>query len=122
SLVLGGGEVTLLDHTYAYSVIANEGVMAGEPVPEERRRTGFRNLDPVAILQVRDTQGNVRKIYDQVSQERIISADAQYLLADIMSDDVARAPMFGANSALTLPDRKVAAKTGTTNGNKDSWT
>lgn len=122
SLVLGGGEVTLLDHTYAYSVLANGGVMAGEPVPPEERRTGFRNLNPVAILQVRDSDGNVLKKYDQPAVERVISADAQYLIADIMSDDVARAPIFGANSALTLPDRKVAAKTGTTNGWKDAWT
>jgi len=121
SLVLGGGEVTLLDHTYAYSVLANGGVQAGEPVPAERKRTGFRNLNPVAILQVRDTAGNVLKKYEQPDVERIISTDAQFLIANIMSDDVARAPMFGANSALTLPDRRVAAKTGTTNGNKDSW-
>ena len=47
NLVLGGGEVTLLDHTYAYSVLANGGVMAGEPVPPESRRSGFRNLDPL---------------------------------------------------------------------------
>lgn len=122
SLVLGGGEVTLLDHTYAYSVLANSGVQAGEPVPPQQRRTGFRNLDPVAILQVRDTSNNVLKKYEQPDVERIISTDVQYLLSNIMSDDVARAPMFGANSTLTLPDRRVAAKTGTTNGNKDSWT
>ncbi|MBX3000281.1 MAG: transglycosylase domain-containing protein [Caldilineaceae bacterium] len=122
SLVLGGGEVTLLDHTYAHSVLANSGVMAGQPVPPERQRTGFRTLDPVAILQVRDSSGTVLKKYEQPGVERIISVDAQYLLADIMSDDVARAPIFGANGLLTLPDRKVAAKTGTTNGNKDAWT
>jgi len=122
SLVLGGGEVTLLDHTYAYSVLANSGVQAGEPVPPEEKRTGFRNLDPVAILQVRDTEGTILKKYEQPNVERIISTDAQYLISNIMSDDVARAPMFGANSLLTLPDRRVAAKTGTTNGNKDNWT
>lgn len=122
SLVLGGGEVTLLDHTYAYSVLANSGVQAGELVPPEEKRTGFRNLNPVAILQVRDTAGNVLKKYEQPNVERIISTDAQYLISNIMSDDVARAPMFGANSLLTLPDRRVAAKTGTTNGNKDNWT
>ncbi len=122
SLVLGGGEVSLLDHTYAYSVLANGGVMAGEPVPPERRRAGFRELDPVAILQVRDSDGNVLKKYERPEVQRIISADAQYLIADILSDDVARAPAFGANTTLTLPDRRVAAKTGTTNGWKDGWT
>ena len=122
NLVLGGGEVTLLDHTYAYSVVANGGVMAGQPVPPESRRSGFRNLDPVAILQVRNTAGEVLTKYERPEVERIISADAQYVLADIMSDNVSRAPMFGINNNLVLPDRRVGAKTGTTNGWKDAWT
>ncbi len=122
NLVLGGGEVTLLDHTYAYSVVANGGVMAGLPVPPESRRSGFRNLDPVAILQVRNTAGEVLEKYERPEVERIISADAQYVLADILSDNVSRAPMFGINNNLVLPDRRVGTKTGTTNGWKDAWT
>ena len=122
NLVLGGGEVTLLDHTYAYSVLANGGVMAGKPVPPESRRSGFRNLDPVAVLQVRNTAGETMKKYERPEVERIISADAQYILADIMSDNVARSPMFGINNNLVLPDRRVSAKTGTTNAWKDAWT
>lgn len=122
SLVLGGGEVALLDHTYAYSVLGNGGVMVGEPVDADERREGFRNLNPVTVLQVRDSQGNVLKQYQAPEAERIVSAEVAYLMADIMSDDAARAPAFGANTDLTLPDRKVAAKTGTTNGWKDNWT
>jgi membrane peptidoglycan carboxypeptidase len=122
NLVLGGGEVRLLDHTYAFSVFANQGVMIGEPVLPNERRSGYRNLNPVSVLQVRDSAGNVLKKYEQPSSERIISAEAAYILADIMSDDVARSPAFGSNSKLTLPDRRVAAKTGTTNGFKDNWT
>ena len=122
SLVLGGGEVSLLDHTYAYSVLGNGGVMAGEPVDPDDRRTGFRSLDPVSILLVQNSDGEILKQYEQPDVERVIGAEAQYVLADIMSDDVARAPSFGSNTDLTLPDRKVAAKTGTTNGWKDNWT
>ena len=122
NLVLGGGEVTLLDHTYAYSVLANGGVMAGQPVPPQSHRSGFRNLDPVAILQVRNSAGEALKKYEEPDQERIISADAQYVLADIMSDNVARSPMFGISNNLVLSDRRVSAKTGTTNGWKDAWT
>lgn len=122
NLVLGGGEVSLLDHTYAYSVLGNNGVMIGEPVLPFEQRSGFRNLNPVSVLQVRDTDGNVIKAYNQPQAERIVSAEAAYIMADIMSDDVARAPAFGSNTVLTLPNRKVAAKTGTTNGFKDNWT
>jgi penicillin-binding protein 1C len=122
SLVLGGGEVSLLDHTYAYSVFANQGVMVGEPVLPSQRREGFRTVNPVSILQVRDSEGNVLKKYESPSAERIFSAEVAYVMSDIMSDDVARAPAFGANTELTLPERKVAVKTGTTNGWKDNWT
>lgn len=122
NLVLGGGEVSLLDHTYAYSTMANGGAMIGEPVLPAEHRNGFRNLNPVSVLLVRDTNGEVVKAYQTPQVERIFSAEAAYLMADMMSDDVARAPAFGANTELTLPDRKVAAKTGTTNGFKDNWT
>lgn len=122
NLVLGGGEVSLLDHTFAYSVLANRGVMIGEPVLPSQQRSGYRNLNPVVVLQVRDSAGNILKKYEQPATERIFSADVAYIMADIMSDDVARAPAFGANTVLTLPDRKVAAKTGTTNAFKDNWT
>ncbi|HMN31642.1 MAG TPA: penicillin-binding transpeptidase domain-containing protein, partial [Caldilineaceae bacterium] len=122
NLVLGGGEVELLDHTYAFSVLANQGVMIGEPVLPNERRSGYRNLNPVVILQVRDRAGNILKKYEAPQSERIISSEVAYIMADIMSDDVARSPAFGSNTKLTLPDRKVAAKTGTTNGFKDNWT
>ena len=122
SLVLGGGEVSLLDHTYAYSVLANSGNMVGEPRDPTQVQTGFRGLDPVSILQVRDSDGNVIKKYEAPQADRIFSAEVAYLMQDIMSDDNARAAAFGAGTALTLPDRKVAAKTGTTNGFKDNYT
>jgi penicillin-binding protein 1A len=40
----------------------------------------------------------------------------------VLSDNKARVPTFGANSALYIPGYDVAAKTGTTNNDKDAWT
>ena len=91
-------------------------------MPADEIQSGYRTLEPVSILQVRDSDGNILKKYEQPEAERIFSQEVAYLMQDIMSDDVARAPAFGANTALTLPDRKVAAKTGTTNGFKDNYT
>lgn len=122
NLVLGGGEVTLLDHTFAFSVFGNGGVMIGEPVPPAQLRPGFRTLNPVAVKQIRNSKGEIIKIYDRPDAQRILDADTAFIVADIMSDDVARAPAFGSNTFLTLPDRKMGAKTGTTNGFKDNWT
>ena len=123
SLTLGGGEVKLLDMVFANSVYANQGVMAGEPVPEDQQRPGYRTLDPVSILQARDKDGQIIYEYKQPETERIVDRQHTYLLQDIMSDYNARKAAFGDWSRfLELPDRKIAAKTGSTNGWKDGWT
>ncbi len=122
NLVLGGGEVTLLDHTYAFSVFGNNGVMIGEAALSSELRSGFRTLNPVSVKQIRNSKGEIIKLYDQPQADRVLSAETAYIIADIMSDDPARAPAFGADTSLTLPDRKMGAKTGTTNGFKDNWT
>ncbi len=121
SLTLGGGEVTLLDMTYAYSVFANNGVMVGKPVPPEKRRPGYRELDPVAILRVEDAQGRVLEQYDKPETRQVLAPQLAYLITSILSDEQARQPAMGAGSPLLL-SRPAAAKTGTTNDFRDNWT
>jgi len=104
TLVLGGGEVSLLEMTGAYSVFANNGV---------------RN-PPVSILKVEDKSGNVLEEYRDESK-RVLDKNVALLISDILSDNKARTPAFGASSPLYFPDRPVAAKTGTTNDYKDAW-
>jgi membrane carboxypeptidase/penicillin-binding protein PbpC len=43
-------------------------------------------------------------------------------MTDILADDSARLPAFGANSVLVLPGRPAAVKTGTTSDWHDNWT
>ncbi|MHB1385493.1 MAG: transglycosylase domain-containing protein, partial [Bellilinea sp.] len=105
SLTLGGGDVTLLQLTSAYSVFANEG----------------RRVAPVSISKIVDYQGNVVYEYQPPAGEQVIRAEHAYLMSSILSDNEARAPMFGANSVLNL-GFPVAAKTGTTNDFRDNWT
>jgi penicillin-binding protein 1C len=121
ALTLGGGEVKLLDQTYAYGVIANGGVMAGQDVPEDERREGFRKLHPVSVLKITDADGKVIEEYKQPKTERIVSEQAAYLLTDVLSDNNARAPAFGLNSVLKV-SRPAAVKTGTTSSWRDNWT
>lgn len=121
ALTLGGGEVKLLDQTYAYSVVANGGVMAGQPVPPEEQREGFRKLNPVSVLKVTDTDGKVLEEYKQPGTERVVSEQAAYLITDVLSDNNARAPAFGLNSVLKM-SRPAAVKTGTTSSWRDNWT
>ncbi|HXV44328.1 MAG TPA: transglycosylase domain-containing protein, partial [Anaerolineae bacterium] len=124
ALTLGGGEVKPIDMAYAYGVLANLGTMAGQPVPEVDRRPGHRTLDPVAILRIEDKAGQVIYEYKEPTAEQIIDPALSYLMVDILSDNNARAPGFGANSVLKkdFEDRPIAAKTGTTNNFKDNWT
>jgi 1A family penicillin-binding protein len=123
SLTLGGGEVRLVDMTYAFSVLANGGYMAGQQVPEDKLRPGYRELDPVAILRVEDTNGNVLEEYPSPELREILSPQTAYVITHMLSDNVARTPSFGSRSMLWLGnDRPVAAKTGTTTDFRDSWT
>ena len=105
SLTLGGGEVTLLDLASAYHTMANSG----------------RYLAPRYLLTITDGRG--LNLLDDAAPVSVaaLTEDAAALITDILSDNPAREPMFGPYSPLVL-DRPVAAKTGTTDNNRDAWT
>ena len=105
SLVLGSGEVSLLQMTNSYGVFANEGVYN----------------PPAFILSVTDKDGNVLEKYKQ-NNLQVIPSYVSDEINDILSDNVARTPLYGPSSGLYFGDRPVAAKTGTTNSYRDTWT
>ena len=105
SLVLGGCEVKLLDHVSAYSVMANMGV--------KNKQT--------AILKIVNKDGKTLEEY-KPDPETVLDPESVYELISIMTDNNARSFVFGSNSPLTLGERPVAAKTGTTQSWKDGWT
>jgi penicillin-binding protein 1C len=121
ALTLGGGETTLLDMTYANSVLANQGWMAGVPVPADQLKPGFRTLDPVTILKVVDASNQTLYEFKEPQKQQIVTPQLAYLMSDILSDNVARTPGFGSNSVLKL-SRPAAVKTGTTSDWRDNWT
>ena len=105
SLTLGGGDVCVLEMTGMFSVFANGGV----------------RVPPVSILKIVDYQGKTVYQYKPPQGNQVISPEHAYLITSILSDNQARAPMFGTNSVLNL-SFPVAAKTGTTNDFRDNWT
>lgn len=121
SVTLGGGEVRLLDLTYAYAALANGGKQAGSPVPAERRQPGYRQLDPVAILKVTDSAGKVLYQYQAPQALEVADPRVVHQVTSILLDDDARAPTFGRGSTLVLKGRPAAVKTGTTDRYVDSW-
>ena len=93
SLALGSAEVTLLEQADAYRALANGGRWS--PV---RLQAG----DPLA------------------TPRAIISPQAAWITADMLSDPGARAGSFGLDSALRLPFWS-AVKTGTSKAMRDNW-
>lgn len=106
SLVLGGGEVKLLEHAAAYGAFATEGTL----------------MPTSGILKVESPDGNVLEEWKIAEGKRVVEPQTARLLSSVLSDNGARAYVFGGSNALTLPGRSVAAKTGTTNDYHDAWT
>lgn len=104
TLVLGGGEVSLLDMTSAYGVFAEEGT--------RNPYTG--------ILKIEDNEGVVLEEFTPRGN-RVLDKNVALTISDMLADNEARTPAFGSNSYLYFPGRDVAAKTGTTDDYRDAW-
>lgn len=108
SLVLGGGEVEPLEMAGAYGTFANNGV--------------YMPTSP--IRKITDTAG--KTILDRTDPKdgrQVLDPQVAYEINNVLSDFEAKKPTFTfAKNVLTLSDRPVAAKTGTTNGYRDAWT
>lgn len=110
SLVLGGGEVKLLELAQAYSVFSQEGNL----------------VEATPILKIENPAGKILEEFE-LKKKKILDPQITRLVTDILSDNKARAPAFGENSPLFFENYQAAVKTGTTQGdtfdeNRDGWT
>jgi len=105
SLVLGGGQVSLLELSTAYAALANNGNYTGN----------------TSILDIHDADSNLLYTQDGKPPLQILDLRVVWLISNILSDDSARTIGFGLNSTLKL-DRTAAVKTGTTTNFHDNWT
>ena len=104
-LVLGGGDVRLLEVSYAYGVFATEG---------------YKN-SPIYISKITDREGNILE-KNESNQKRVLQPSIAREITDILSDNNARTPVFGENSPLHFPNHEVSVKTGSTQNFRDAWT
>ena len=111
AITLGSCEVKLVDMTYAFSALANNGMMRGRPSSEELP-DGFRQLDPVSVLKIQDAGGQVIYEYSKPEERKAVEPAYAYMLTDILSKDGAKW------SNLTI-DRPAAVKTGTSEKFRD---
>ncbi len=106
SLTLGGGEVTMLDMAKVYGTLASGGIR--------------RNLTPIiSIVNYRGEQLPNPLIKNEI---QAVPASIAFILTSILSDNSARTPAFGQNSALNIAGKTVAVKTGTSDNKRDNWT
>lgn len=104
ALVLGGGEVHLLDMVSAYGVFGNDGY----------------RIEPSPIIKIEDANGNI--VYEnKKSPRKVLESSVCDMITDVLSDNNARAPIFGPYSNLRFDNYKVYVKTGTTQKNGDGW-
>jgi membrane peptidoglycan carboxypeptidase len=90
SVTIGGVDVKLYDVTYAYSVLADGGVMRGVPTTQTLP-AGNRTLDPVTILQISRQDGTI--LYPttpdhrvNVQQQKVVDPQYAYMITSILSD------------------------------------
>jgi membrane peptidoglycan carboxypeptidase len=112
TITLGACEVKLVDQTFAYAVLANNGVMKGRPTSEDLP-TGYRELDQVSVLQITDVDGNVLYKFEKPEERQIVDQAYAYMVTDILSRD-------GINWSRLTIDRPAATKTGTSEEFRDA--
>ncbi len=128
SLALGGGEVTLVELTNAYATLANGGnrvpVSPVACVLDAQGRLIWRGNAAQAVQGCLGANADAGAVaITPQPAEQALNPQHVYLISSILSDVNARRLMFGgAQNVMTLGDRPVAVKTGTTNDYRDAWT
>ncbi len=120
SITLGGAEVTMLDMARAYGTIANLGIKQELKAINDIKTNQNKVISSI-IPEAIDKSANTDTVY-AAENEQVISPLSAYWLTDILSDNIARLPAFGPYAKLTVPNYKVAVKTGTSNNFRDNWT
>ena len=106
-LTLGSNPITFVEEAAGLSTIADLGVYHA----------------PEAVLEITDAHGKTVYAADpDRTRRQAFDPGAAYIEAQILSNDANRALVFGLGTALHLPDRHAAAKTGTSDNFKDALT
>ncbi len=102
SLALGAQEVTLIELTTAFGVLAAGGVRA----------------EPIAILKIEDSNGNILDEYREVREE-VLTPEIAYIMTDMLETSINEGTGITARYlGLRIP---CAGKTGTTDNEGDGW-
>src|SRR5262249_46917165 len=82
---------------------------------------GFRTIDPIVVLNVKDEGGHTLWQV-KPKKARIVPEAPTYLIDNVLNDDSARQIGFGLNSPLKLPGREAPSQSGTSDDARDTRT
>ncbi len=106
---IGGCGIKQVDLTNAYASLARMGAYKPQST----------------ILEVKNNSGEVIQKWTDTAAVQVIDPQSAYIVSDILTDDVARAPLDGRHAkGMEIPGVKTSTKTGTSDkgGNaKDIW-
>lgn len=108
---IGGCGTRMIDHVNAFTTLARSGVYKPQ----------------ATVLEVRNSENKTLKKWTDSKSKKVIDPQVAYILADILSDDNARAGLYGRNFPGLVVDKgrvKTASKTGTSDvdgKSKDIW-
>lgn len=101
SISLGTSEVSLLEMTSAFAILANGGFF----------------VEPFGVLEVRNSKGEVLYQKEKKALERVIDAEINQKMLDMLKEVVRR----GTGKRAQVPGLEIAGKTGTTQERQDGW-
>jgi penicillin-binding protein 1C len=105
AMALGGSELKLIEHFGSFSAFANDGK--------------FNQINP--LMKVTKTSGEVLYSWEK-NEKQVLDANVARQITDILSDNDARAPVFGFTNNLSIPGVEIASKTGTSQEFRDALT
>ncbi len=106
SITLGSAEVTMIDMTTVYGVLANNG----------------NRVDTNPFIKITDSKNNILEEKKDIEPKQVLDPGVAFIMSSILSDAKARSSTFGINSILNIPGKTVSVKTGTTDSKRDNWT
>jgi len=124
SLTLGGGEVTMIEMSQAFSAFANRGIakIVTEILKiEDRNNQKLYQANDVNIIKdIKKPLTNPSFL--AIQGKKAISKETAFIISHILLDPNARSAAFGTGSYLEIPKHAVSVKTGTTDDKRDNWT
>lgn len=106
---IGGCGLKQIDLVNGYATIARQGVYKPQST----------------VLEVKNSSGETLKKWADVAGDQIIDPQSAYIVSDILTDDVARAPLDGRHAlGMEISGVRTATKTGTSDkagSAKDIW-